>query len=70
MITTAQTSADQSWHELSSLSLRHSLLLTIDAACADMAGGKWLTEELASRVGLSIRTLRNAVQRYRGNEFP
>jgi AraC family ethanolamine operon transcriptional activator len=94
MISTAQTSADPSWHELSSFSLRESLLTAVDAACDDMADGKWLTgpnaigqfkifkaiesaiasdlgrpiysEELAGRVGISIRTLHNVVQRYRG----
>ena len=94
MISTAQNSADPSWHELSSLSLRESLLTAIDAACDDRADAKWLTgpnaigqfkifkaiesaiasdlgrpiysEDLARRLGMSIRTLHNAVKRYRG----
>ena len=44
----------------------YGIFRTIESAIASDLGRPIYSEELANRVGVSIRTLHNAVQRYRG----
>jgi AraC-like DNA-binding protein len=57
---------DSTWIDRAQTVRQYKLLRTIESAIASDLGRPIYSEELARRVGVSVRTLHNAVQHYRG----